>query len=416
MVHADRARHPEPAYPPREPNLHAKGVGPTSGEPTTDRGRARRTRARGDGAAFAALVRDQRGDRLPYRLPDHPQRSRCRGCRPDGPRRRPGARSRASGAARRCGPGCSRSSRTRRATGGAAEGRREGSRCARAHELPSGGAAPSPEGRVHRGRGARRAARRARAAAARTIALVLSCRYLLELSEEETAEVLSSGAEPSSRAHPARSNGCARSWERPGDRARAPPRRAPRRDRLPADARPRRGLRARAGRSRALRLRPLAVALAVVLVVRAGVLAFSPGARSAFLENFRIRGATVARVEQAARGRASSGSTLGERVSRAEAKRLAASSSSTWASPTAIYRARGRTRLARLRVGRGAAPHPHRRYAAASRAGSSRRSRATGNRVEEVEVDGEPGLFVSGDEHFVMFRTRTAQIDDRGHA
>jgi RNA polymerase sigma-70 factor (ECF subfamily) len=71
-----------------------------------------------------------------------------------------------------------------------AEGRRDGLALRAAHEAPSGGAAPSPEGTV--------LAREQRAellAALETLReedrLVLSCRYLLDLGEEETAEVLS---------------------------------------------------------------------------------------------------------------------------------------------------------------------------------------------------------------------------------
>ena len=40
-------------------------------------------------------------------------------------------------------------------------------------------------------------------------------------------------------------------------------------------------------------LRPLALGFAILVAVAAGVLALSPGARSAFLEIFHIRGATV---------------------------------------------------------------------------------------------------------------------------
>ena len=54
-------------------------------------------------------------------------------------------------------------------------------------------------------------------------------------------------------------------------------------------------------RAGAGRLRPLALGLAILLAVLAGVLALSPGARSAFLEIFHIRGATVELVETAAR-------------------------------------------------------------------------------------------------------------------
>jgi RNA polymerase sigma factor (sigma-70 family) len=71
-----------------------------------------------------------------------------------------------------------------------AEGRREGLTLRAAHELPSGDAAPSPEGR------AIAAEERATLLAALELLsdddrLVLSCRYLLDLGEEETGEVLS---------------------------------------------------------------------------------------------------------------------------------------------------------------------------------------------------------------------------------
>ena len=71
-----------------------------------------------------------------------------------------------------------------------AAGRREGLALRAAHELPSGDAAPSPEGRA--------LAVEARAelvAALEQLSeddrAVLSCRYLLDLGEEETAQVLS---------------------------------------------------------------------------------------------------------------------------------------------------------------------------------------------------------------------------------
>jgi RNA polymerase sigma factor (sigma-70 family) len=71
-----------------------------------------------------------------------------------------------------------------------AAGRREGLALRAAHELPSGGAAPSPEGRLLA------AEERAELLAALERLReedrdVLSCRYLLELGEEETAQVLS---------------------------------------------------------------------------------------------------------------------------------------------------------------------------------------------------------------------------------
>jgi RNA polymerase sigma factor (sigma-70 family) len=71
-----------------------------------------------------------------------------------------------------------------------AEGRREGLALRAAHEAPSGGAAPSPEGSVIA------AEQRAGLLAAldrlsEEDRLVLSCRYLLDLGEEETGRVLS---------------------------------------------------------------------------------------------------------------------------------------------------------------------------------------------------------------------------------
>ena len=71
-----------------------------------------------------------------------------------------------------------------------AAGRREGLALRAAHELPSGGAAPSPEGSLLASE------QRAQLLAAFERLRdedreVLSCRYLLELGEEETAQVLS---------------------------------------------------------------------------------------------------------------------------------------------------------------------------------------------------------------------------------
>ena len=68
-------------------------------------------------------------------------------------------------------------------------GRREGLALRAAHELPSGGAAPSPEGSLLAAE-----QRASLLAALDTLRdeerLVLSCRYLLDLSEDETAAAL----------------------------------------------------------------------------------------------------------------------------------------------------------------------------------------------------------------------------------
>ena len=66
-------------------------------------------------------------------------------------------------------------------------------------------------------------------------------------------------------------------------------------------------------------LRPLAIGLAVLLAALGAVLALSPGARSAFLELFRLKGATVELVETLPPADVQA-PDFGERVSRSEAE------------------------------------------------------------------------------------------------
>ena len=89
-------------------------------------------------------------------------------------------------------------------------------------------------------------------------------------------------------------------------------------------------------RAGAGRLRPLALGFAILLAVLAGVLAFSPGARSAFLEIFHIRGATVERVETLPDVQAQR-LDFGERVSREEAERRAGFRLLDLGEPDAIF-------------------------------------------------------------------------------
>ena len=159
------------------------------------------------------------------------------------------------------------------------------------------------------------------------------------------------------------------------------------------------------------RLRPLALAFAVVLAVIAGVLALSPGARSAFLEIFHIRGATVERVE-----------TLpdvpvqrldfGERVDRKEAERRAGFRLLDLGSaPDAIFvRQDG---LASVVYG-----DPSRPRLVLSQArgaiyeGFIKKTGGRGTTIDYVTVGGEPGLFVDGADHYVMFRDGNGAISD----
>ena len=146
--------------------------------------------------------------------------------------------------------------------------------------------------------------------------------------------------------------------------------------------------------------RELAIALAVLLVVLAGVLIASPGARSAFLEIFHIRGATVERVDRLPRV-ATRGIPLGREVSREEAERRVGLRLVDVGTPDAVY-VRGTT--ASLVYGPSAQP---RLVLTEGRGtlweGFVKKMAATGTDVEEVTVGGERGLYVSGAQHIVMF-------------
>jgi len=155
--------------------------------------------------------------------------------------------------------------------------------------------------------------------------------------------------------------------------------------------------------------RELAIAFAILLVVIAGVLAFSPGARSAFLEIFHIRGASVERVERLPQV-PTNGIPLGQKVSRAEAEQRVGFRLVDVGAPDAIY-VRGTT--ASLVYGPSSQP---RLVLTEGRGtlwdGFVKKMAATGTNVEEVTVAGERGLFVSGAQHIVMFIGPNGLIKD----
>jgi len=169
-------------------------------------------------------------------------------------------------------------------------------------------------------------------------------------------------------------------------------------------------LAAAAGRIAGARTRParrrrrtLALAFAVVLAVAAGVLAFSPGARSAFLEFFRLEGATISRVESLPQVEPVA-LDLGERVSRAEAERRVGFDvlGIDGEEPDAIY-VRG-SRLVSLLYGPLDEPRLLlSQHHAEVWDGFVKKAAGSGTTIEPVTVSGEPGYFVSGDPHFVMY-------------
>jgi hypothetical protein len=162
----------------------------------------------------------------------------------------------------------------------------------------------------------------------------------------------------------------------------------------------------------ALPARTLALGFAILLAALAGVLALSPGARSAFLEIFRLEGATVERVETLPDVRVQR-ADFGERVTREEAERTVGFElvGLDGVEPDAIFVRDGA--IASLVYG-----DPERPRLVLSQLRGSvyegfvKKVGSRGTRIDEVTVDGRPGLFVSGDEHFVMFRDEFGNISD----
>ncbi len=164
-------------------------------------------------------------------------------------------------------------------------------------------------------------------------------------------------------------------------------------------------------RRRARIARPLALGFALLVAVFAGVLALSPGARSAFLEIFQIRGATVERLETLPDIPAQR-LDFGERVSRDEAERRAGFELLDLGSePDAIFvRPDG---LASVIYGDPARPRLVLSQArGAIYDGFIKKTGGSGTTIRRVTIDGEPGLFVDGADHFVMFRDENGFISD----
>jgi hypothetical protein len=158
-------------------------------------------------------------------------------------------------------------------------------------------------------------------------------------------------------------------------------------------------------------VRQLALGFAILLAVLAGVLALSPGARSAFLEIFHIRGATVEQVETLPDVQAQR-LDYGESVSREEAERrsgfrvldLGSEPDEIFIRPdglvSVVYGDPSRPRLV-LSQARGGIFD-----------GFIKKTGSRDTTIRRVTVDGEPGLFVDGADHFVMFLDENGEISD----
>jgi hypothetical protein len=163
-------------------------------------------------------------------------------------------------------------------------------------------------------------------------------------------------------------------------------------------------------------LRPLVVALAVAFVLAAGTLALSPGARSAFLELFRLKGATVTRVEQLPEVELiERAELLGVRVGLDAATRQAGFELVDLGEPDEVY-LRGDGLVTFVY---GSIEQPRLLLSQVRGSvwdGFVKKVGGLGASIEEVDVGGERGLFVSGDPHFVMYRGANGAIqDDRAY-
>ena len=158
------------------------------------------------------------------------------------------------------------------------------------------------------------------------------------------------------------------------------------------------------------RVRPLALGFAVLLAVLAGVLALSPGARSAFLEIFHLKGATVELVETLPQLDAQP-IDFGEQVSREEAERRVGFKLVDLGDPDAVF-VRDAS-VASLVYGPVEKPRlVLSQLRGAVWEGVIKKLAGSGTRIEPVRVDGERGLFITGDQHFVMFLNENGAISD----
>jgi hypothetical protein len=143
--------------------------------------------------------------------------------------------------------------------------------------------------------------------------------------------------------------------------------------------------------------------------VLAGVLAFSPGARSAFLEIFHLEGATVERVDQLPEVEVQA-IDFGEQVSREEAERRVGFELLDLGEPDAVFLHGGR--MASLVYGSVEKPRlVLSELRGAVWDGMIKKVARSGTRIVQVTVDGERGLFIAGD-HFVMFVNENGAVTD----
>jgi hypothetical protein len=156
-----------------------------------------------------------------------------------------------------------------------------------------------------------------------------------------------------------------------------------------------------------------AVAVAVLAVAFGAVLAVSPGARSAILELFRIKGASVQRVEELPDVQGGENLGLGERVSLEEAERVAGFDAllPEGADVDEVWLDRG--------IGRGAVTVvwccPRVVLTQFRGLASPYATKQVGpdTEVDYVPVNGRQGIWIGGAQHVVVFRNEFGVIQER---
>jgi hypothetical protein len=157
-------------------------------------------------------------------------------------------------------------------------------------------------------------------------------------------------------------------------------------------------------------LRPLAVAVATLVVAAGAVLTLSPGARSAVLRFFHLQGATVTVVDELPAVRGGAGLGLGELVPLDDAR----------AAVTFPIRLPAGQRPDRVwldrSIGRGAVsvvwccPRVTLTEFRGDAIPYVQKLAGPGTRVEYVAVDGSRGVWVAGRAHAVVFRDELGRI------
>lgn len=155
--------------------------------------------------------------------------------------------------------------------------------------------------------------------------------------------------------------------------------------------------------------RPLALALAALVVAAALAVAISPSARSSFLELFHLRGATVERLERLPVIPVTGTLDLGDRIGLAEAERRAGplvrldlgDPDEVWIRGDAVTMVYGNAREVRLLFSQ---------FPGSIEYSFVKKIGGLGTRVDEVRVGSSPGLWIEGAPHFFMYRNADGTI------